>query len=139
MANAMTWSEAKAAGFALAAWLADDRELLHVADALGAGEIAQVRARVVAPNDTGAAPVGSARSKAESVQRLLITLRPALDERVLGLPVRVRTLLARFAPAGLRKQLLRDTLPARAHYQPDEELLAVLLRAARNDRGSRVP
>jgi hypothetical protein len=128
MAERMAWSSAKQAGFMLAALLADDRELHHVAHAI---EPAQHAALLDAPDRHA--------DKAQLVRTLLASLRPALDERALRFSPRVRSLLARLAGAALRKQLLTGTTPARAHYRADEELLAVLLRAARRAAPRRAP
>jgi hypothetical protein len=124
MVEELTWSPAKQAGFVLAAWLADDRNLEHVAAAIERARLASLRAHDV----TSRAP----RDKARVVERLLLSLRPGLDARALRLPARARVLLARLAPGPLRQQLLQGTAPARPHYQPDEALVGVLLRAARN-------
>jgi hypothetical protein len=126
MGEDMAWSSAKEAGFALAAWLADDRNLSHVAAALEPAKLAALRAGRLLPG------ADRAPNKVEAVQQLLRALRPALDERALGLAPRARTLLARLAPTALRKQLLEGSPAGRAHYHADAELLAVLLRAARN-------
>ena len=134
MAEVM-WSSAKEAGFALAAWLADDRDLDHVQAALDPAQLAALRAHTAltgTPTADTATGVDSARHKAETVQRLLRVLRPPLDERALGLPPRARTLLSRLATPALRKRLLESSAPGRAHYQADEQLLALLLRAVRN-------
>ena len=125
MVEELAWSPAKQAGFVLAAWLADDRNLEQVAVALEPAQLTALRAH-------GLTPGPAARDKARVVERLLLSLRPGLDARALRLPPRARVLLARLAPAALRKQLLEGTSPARPHYQPDEALLGVLLRAARN-------
>jgi hypothetical protein len=142
MAEVM-WSSAKEAGFALAAWLADDRDLVHVQAALDPAQLAAQRAHAAstnAPAPANAVPgTDAARHKAETVQRLLRVLRPPLDERALALPPRARTLLSRLAAPALRKRLLEGSAPARAHYQADEELLALLLRAVRNTRTGSPP
>jgi hypothetical protein len=125
MVDELVWSPAKQAGFVLAAWLADDRNLDQVAPGLVPARLASLRGHNLAP---GAA----SRDKAQAVERLLRSLRPELDARALALPPRARALLARVAPAALRRQLLEGTSPARPHYQADEPLLGVLVRAARN-------
>lgn len=130
MVEELAWSPAKQAGFVLAAWLADDRNLEQVA--LAPAQLMALRAH-------GLPPGTAVRDKARVVERLLLSLRPDLDARALRLTPRARVLLARIAPAALRKQLLEGTSPARPHYQPDEALLAVLLRAARNAREDGAP
>lgn len=131
MGEELTWSPDKQAGFVLAAWLADDRNLEHVAGALAPGWLAALRAH-------SAAPTGI-RDKARAVQGLLRSLRPALDRRALLLPQRARALLARLAPAPLRRELLHDNTPARPHFHADEALLSVLLRVARQAGAESAP
>lgn len=127
MVDEQVWSPAKQAGFVLAAWLADDRNLDQAAAALEPERLASLRAHSLAPS-------AASHDKALVVERLLRSLRPSLDARALALPPRARVLLSRLAPLALRRQLLEGTSPARAHYQADEPLLSVLVRAARNAR-----
>jgi hypothetical protein len=128
MAESMAWNSSKEAGFMLAALLAGDRELLHVAPALEPARVQRLCALRTADTD-----------RARMVRALLERLRPPLDARALQLPPRARALLARVAPVALRKQLLRDCKPARAHYSADEELIGVLVRVARKQVGSEAP
>lgn len=128
MAQGMAWNAAKEAGFMLAALLAEDRELQHVAPGIEPARLMALRA--AQPGET---------DKARMVRALLAKLRPPLDARALDLPVRARALLARVAPPELRKQLLRDSKAARAHYSADEELVALLVRVARRTSVGNAP
>jgi hypothetical protein len=125
MAEGMAWSASKEAGFMLAALLAEDRELLHVAPALEPACAERLCALRTTDTD-----------RLRMVRALLERLRPPLDARALQLPPRARALLARVAPGELRKQLLRDSKPTRAHFSADEELIAMLVRVARKQAGS---
>ncbi len=116
----MAWQPEKAAGFALAALLAGDRELKRVAGALTPEQHTALAQLLAFEHD-----------KEASVLALLRILKPELNERASALPARIRVLLARSAKAGLRRKLLRDTEPTRPHFNADQALLHALSRIAR--------
>lgn len=124
----MAWSSEKEAGFALAALLADDRDLADVASTLSAQQHTALASQLALDGDRSAA-----------VRRWLAVLKPPLDERSLQLSARLRAALARLAPPAVRKQLLEGASMAAARrpsYVSDDALLTLLLRLARTPSDS---
>jgi hypothetical protein len=150
----MAWESDMNAGFALAALLADDRELAHVEEALGPALRAQLASPAqgsLAPGparlDSSLAPGparldsslarGPARFDSErDVRALLRVLYPDLDGgAALSLPPRMRALVARLVPTAQRRVLREERLESRADFDLDDELLRLLLRIARRGAG----
>jgi hypothetical protein len=119
----MTWEPEKRAGFALAALLGDDGELLAAGPALAP----ELRQRLLDE-------LSAARArKGDAIAAWLELLRPELGAAAHALPARARALLAPLCKPPLRQALLAaGTVPAaRPGYAADRELLATLLRIAR--------
>jgi hypothetical protein len=122
------WSEAKCAGFALAALIAGDRDL-SAADEIPAS--AAVRTRALVAHQVDHEPRNE-QARRQVVERLLSAVRPeiALSERM---PLRVRALLASRLPRAEARAL---GLPSpRAGFTVAEDLWPRLYRIARYYRG----
>jgi hypothetical protein len=121
------WSEAKCAGYALAALIAGDREL-SAADAIPASAAVHTRALVAHEGRSDKTPQG----RRQLVEGLLSAVRPevALTERV---PLRIRALLATRLPRAEARAL---GLPSpRASFTVPDDLWPRLYRIARYYRG----
>jgi len=116
------WSHAKRAGFALAALLADDRELLHVAPAISPDMAREARALFEQP---------SLRDKTRLVAHLLSFVRPPLTALADQLPARLGAAIANKLPRSLARTLLAEAPLARPGFQLAPDLLPRLLRIAR--------
>lgn len=120
------WSSHKRAGFALAALLADDRELTQVRGRLPDPELTALRAQL----DRAAQP-----SRSLLIAELISAVRPPLGRASLSLPLSLVLLLAPYLPRGLLRRRLRDAPPdALGRVQP-EELRLRMLRLARTLEG----
>lgn len=120
----MAWGSDMCAGFALAALLADDRELAHVAGAVPDTLLPALRAQL-----------GQASER--EVRALLRVLRPDLDHEVAQrLPARMRALLARRLPSAERQKLREGARESRPDFDLDDELQQLLLRIARRPSAS---
>ena len=109
------------AGFALAALLADDRELAQVQGRLEPEHLARIRTLTASPQLTR--PV--------LIAQLLAHLRPRLSELAPTLPVRLRALLAAQLPHEERRDVLLGAPLARPGFEPEPELVSRLVRIAR--------
>jgi hypothetical protein len=116
------------AGFALAALLADDRELACVEGALSETELPALRAQLTMALRAAETP----RNRESGLRALLTVLRPELEGSLaLHFSPRMRALVARLVPRDQRKLLLSE-IATRADFNLDEELLRALARIARS-------
>ena len=115
------FSSAKDAGFALAAVLADDRELARIEGHVESGVHARIRALATSPQ----------LAKPVLIAQLLALLRPPLAVLSPLLPVRLRALLAPQLPRSEGRSVLAGAPLTRAGFEPERELLARLARIAR--------
>jgi hypothetical protein len=91
-----------------------------------------LRAQLAAPEQGSLAGSLAREGRERDVRTLLSVLRPELDgAAVLGLPPRMRALVARLVPTAQRKALREDKLESRAGFDLDEDLRRLLLRIAR--------
>ena len=118
----MEWGSAKTAGFALAALLADDRELTAVARQLSPELCALLTERMTQ------IPAES-REKARVLRELVAALRPPPE--LSALPLRARALLAPHLPRELGRMYVQGAPQARAGYEVDQGLLGELERLSR--------
>jgi len=116
------WSHSKRAGFALAALLADDRELRHVVSAISPDLARATRALFEQP---------SLRDKTRLVAHLLSLVRPPLTRLPRELPARVAAAIAGKLPRSLARSVVAGAPLARAGFQLAPDLLPRLLRIAR--------
>ena len=111
----------KAAGFALAAVLAGDRDLARVHGHLEPHDHARIRALAESPQ----------LAKPVLIEQLLAHLHPRLAELSPQLPVRLRALLAAQLPRAEGRNVLASAPRARAGFEPERQLVARLIRIAR--------
>jgi len=116
------WSHSKRAGFALAALLAGDRELGHVAPAISP-ELARDAALLFEQP--------SLRDKSRLVAHLLSFVRPPLTRLADDLPARLAAAIASKLPRSLARTVIAGAPLARAGFQLEPDLLPRLLRLAR--------
>jgi hypothetical protein len=116
------WSHSKRAGFALAALLADDRELGHVASAISPDLGREASVLLEQP---------SLRDKTRLVAHLLSFVRPPLTRLAVDLPTRLGAAIASKLPHALARSVIAAAPLARPGFQLEPDLLPRLLRIAR--------
>lgn len=116
------WSPEKRAGFALAALLADDRELGHVSRAVSPAVIEHTRTLF---------EQHSVRDKTPLIAHLLSLVRPPLTAVDRALPVRLSVAIVGKLPRTLARTLIAAAPLTRAGFQVEPDLLPRLLRIAR--------
>jgi hypothetical protein len=116
------WSPEKRAGFALAALLADDRELGHVSRTVSPAVIEHTRALFELP---------SVRDKTRLVAHLLSLVRPPLTAVDSALPVRLAVAIVGKLPRTVARTLISAAPRLRTGFQVEPDLLPRLLRIAR--------
>lgn len=116
------WSPEKRAGFALAALLADDRELGQVSRGVSPAVIEHTRTLLELP---------SVRDKSRLVAHLLSLVRPPLTEVGDALPVRLTVAIVGKLPRTLARTVAATAPLVRAGFQVEPDLLPRLLRIAR--------
>lgn len=129
----MAISPEKQAGLALAALLADDRDLQHAGPGLEDTTRTQCAALLTAPTDE------TREQKTRRVADLLARLRPELGNAALQLPANIRRVLAGVSKRPLRGQLLEGVAAGRVDFVASPGLQAVVLRAARNQQRGAAP
>lgn len=116
------WSASKQAGFALAALLAGDRELEHVASAVSPAIVRETRLRLE-----------GARSgdKARVVAHLLSFVRPPLTGFERALPPVLVAAIASLLPRAVARATLGAAPAVLSGFAPSPDLLPRLMRIAR--------
>jgi hypothetical protein len=139
----MAWEDAKQAGFALAAILAGDRELVAVSAALVApaqpgdpGLLPALQARCRGLAGAGShAGASQATERVRALRELAERVRPALVHAA-ALPPRGRALVADRVARELGRSYVHAAAPARPGFEPEPQLLSWLTALAARGGGA---